>query len=209
MQLQHRTVGCNLFGSRLRWGETEARNYPSGTQKNHRSGAHGCKKITERDGSCKSPTIIAPPPLGPRKPSDQTPAAQIGPGLWSPARSFRSAREQELAGRDAALRRCRCRRLSPVEDAGQLAASAFQTRGSSRKRDGQPADFGGCPRAAASSGKETAGALRHQHCWPLTVRSSSALERTLDRMQCDEHPADMRLHNLQRQVAARPHAWIS
>ena len=149
------------------------------------------------------------PALGPREPSDQTPAAQIGPGLWSPARSFRSAREQELAGRDAALRRCRCRRLSPVEDAGQLAASAFQTRGSSRKRDGQPADFGGCPRAAASSGKETAGALRHQHCWPLTVRSSSALERTLDRMQCDEQPAHMCLHNLQRQVYVHPHAWIS
>ena len=149
------------------------------------------------------------PPLGPRDPSDQTPAAQIGPGLWSPARSFRSAREQELARRDAALRRCRCRRLSPVEDAGQLAASAFQTRGSSRKRDGQPADFGGCPRAAASSGKETAGARRHQHCWPLTVRSSSALERTLDRMQCDEQPAHMCLHNLQRQVYVHPHAWIS
>ena len=111
--------------------------------------------------------------------------------------------------RDAALQRCRCRSLSPVEDAGQLAASAFQTRGSSREIDGRPAGFEGCPRAAASSKKETAGARRRQRCWPLTVRSCSALERTLDRMQCDEHPADMRLHNLQRQVAARPHAWIS
>ena len=61
----------------------------------------------------------------------------------------------------------------------------------------------------ASSKKETAGARRRQRCWPLTVRSCSALERTLDRMQCDEHPADMRLHNLQRQVASHPHAWIS
>ena len=92
---------------------------------------------------------------------------------------------------------------------GQLAASAFQTRGSSREIDGRPAGFEGCPRAAASSKKETAGARRRQRCWPLTLRSCSALERTLDRMQCDEHPADMRLHNLQRQVAARPHAWIS
>ena len=41
-------------------------------------------------------------PWGPREPSDQTPPAQISRGLRSAAWSFRSARQWELARRDAA-----------------------------------------------------------------------------------------------------------
>jgi len=57
------------------------------------------------------------PPLGPRKLSDQTPVAQIGPGLRSTTRSFRSARERatrrcSVAGAGA-CRRSRTRDSSP------------------------------------------------------------------------------------------------
>ena len=86
---------------------------------------------------------------------------------------------------------------------------AGRGRGTAHRIKRRPSGFGGCPRAATSSGKETAGARRRERCWPLTVRSCSALERTLDRMQCDQQPAHMCLHNLQRQVASHPHAWIS